>query len=48
MGRSPLTRFSATVDDYRRHRPSYPTVLLAWAEDELGRAPARVLVRTEA
>ena len=42
-GPNPLTRFSATVADYRRYRPSYPQALLDWTEGQLGREPALVL-----
>lgn len=41
---SPLSRFSATVEDYRRYRPGYPEHLWAWIEDQAGLEPgARAL-----
>ncbi len=41
---NPLTRFSATVEDYRRFRPSYPKALIDWITKTAGiTAPARVL-----
>lgn len=43
-GRNPLTRFSATVEDYRRFRPEYPAALFDWIAETTGVAPpARVL-----
>mgnify|MGYP001826217051 CR=1 FL=1 len=32
-GVSPLERFSATVEDYRRYRPGYPDELVAWIQE---------------
>lgn len=41
---SPLTRFSATADDYRRYRPDYPSELFDWLLAQAGvGAGARVL-----
>jgi len=33
---SPLTRFSKTVEDYRRYRPSYPDELVHWLAEVTG------------
>ncbi|MDA1264215.1 MAG: class I SAM-dependent methyltransferase [Planctomycetota bacterium] len=35
----PTQRFSVTVRDYARHRPSYPREVLEWAQAQLGRVP---------
>lgn len=41
---SPLTRFSATVEDYHRYRPTYPAAFVDWvAETAAISPPARIV-----
>lgn len=35
---SPHTRFSKTVEDYRRYRPSYPDLMVEWLAERAGLA----------
>lgn len=40
----PAERFTATVEDYRRHRPDYPEALVDWMLDDAGLTEGDVIV----
>lgn len=43
MGHDPKERFTETVGNYAKHRPTYPASMVEWILSRLARAPQRVV-----